>query len=323
MNKKTVIVILLLAVSAWCLPTLYDDIAVSTSITPSYYSLYITNYYWWVVGVRPSDWDIVLYNDTTFTQPICGSNDFVVCDAGHTPHPQPYGVKAYRLSGSGNATVEYENGSDMLTAGLNGPFTWAIGQSDVVEIWDVYLTPTNSGTFTLDITSGSADLGFALFKSNGVPYYATRSDAVASADANGSGGDENFSYAATSTEWYGLVVWANNTSSATYTIYVPPGVGISEPYIITHTPNIFAPNPFSTTTTIEYNLPKSSNIVMKVLDAYGGVVKVLTNSEQKVGFHRITWDGKNSSGHVAPAGIYFCKIEIEDRNAIQKMIKLN
>jgi len=63
------------------------------------------------------------------------------------------------------------------------------------------------------------------------------------------------------------------------------------------------PNPFNPVTMIKYNIPKSSNVTMKVYDIIGNEVSTLVNSKQEAGTYEIGWDGSQNS-----SGVYFYKI---------------
>jgi len=204
-----------------------DDIQVlsenvwnNTSADPEYFQFTSTGGYWNVVGVRPNtsgdDWDISLYDDLTFSTVLSSSIyggsmvDYVLLDGNHTPS-DARGIKASRYSGSGSGRVEWEGGTDLITPGA--PFTEAWTAGDVVEVWDVYLTP---GYYkcTMLVNSGTADLGMALYGSSGSAYYAARANYLALADANGAGTGESFWINITTTDYYGLCLFANDPNSA-------------------------------------------------------------------------------------------------------------
>jgi hypothetical protein len=63
------------------------------------------------------------------------------------------------------------------------------------------------------------------------------------------------------------------------------------------------PNPFNPTTTIEYNLPVTEHVILKVYNAAGQQITTLVDSYKKAGRHRIVFDGKNLS-----TGLYFYSI---------------
>lgn len=174
-----------------------------------------TNSYWAAVGIRPAsgtDWDISTYPQESqsglLAESRLGTNavDFVVIDYNHTAKNA---VFPYGWYGTGSATVHAYYGSDTLTVGTALTTTIGSGYVDVVRVWDVYLTAGQTYKFRFTANSGSLDLGMALFNSGGASYYAGRSAAVASADSNGAGLGEEFSYTAPSSDYYGLVVFCN------------------------------------------------------------------------------------------------------------------
>jgi hypothetical protein len=63
------------------------------------------------------------------------------------------------------------------------------------------------------------------------------------------------------------------------------------------------PNPFNPTTTIEFQLPSSSFVVVKVFDVFGKEVATLVEQKITAGTRRVTW---NASG--MPSGVYFYRI---------------
>jgi len=207
--------------------SLYDltpDSYISTSTVPDYYQFTSSPAYWSVVGIRPNtdgeDWDIQLFDNTSFSNSLAISTwggsavDFIVIDGNHTASAAR-GVKAIRYSGTGTGRVEWEGDNEIIYAGSTGyNYTWSTG--DVVEMYDVWLNPGYYKCTMLN--SGSADLGMALYASSGAAYYSARSGYTALADANAAGGDESFWITITTADYYGLCVFANNTSSSTFTI---------------------------------------------------------------------------------------------------------
>jgi hypothetical protein len=197
----------------------------TSTVVPGNYSFNQQTEYWSVVGIRSSstaDYDIVLYNDSLHADSLASSEldglDFIVGDH-NLNHDRMglYYVKVIQYSGSGAYTVEWESGNEQLTIpGVTGSITW--GNTTVVKVWDATLTAGRTYTFTLNMTSGTADVGIALFRSSGTLYYAGKDSFVQSADENGNGQGETFAYTAPATDYYGFVVWSNNAASANFTI---------------------------------------------------------------------------------------------------------
>ncbi len=69
-----------------------------------------------------------------------------------------------------------------------------------------------------------------------------------------------------------------------------------------------SPNPFNPSTVIEYGLPQSSNVTLKIYNAYGQEVRILIDGFEMAGYKSAIWDGKNNRGESVPSGIYFYRI---------------
>ncbi|MDR8390924.1 right-handed parallel beta-helix repeat-containing protein, partial [Aliifodinibius sp. S!AR15-10] len=66
------------------------------------------------------------------------------------------------------------------------------------------------------------------------------------------------------------------------------------------------PNPFNPTTTIQYKMPVSGKVTVKVYNAIGRQVAVLVNEKlQQAGLYNLSWDGSSVS-----SGVYFYRISI-------------
>jgi len=78
------------------------------------------------------------------------------------------------------------------------------------------------------------------------------------------------------------------------------------------------PNPFNPTTTIEFHLPKATNVTIKVYNSIGVEVKTLVNDKRyEAGIHRITFDAEN-----LPSGVYIYKMITPEFSASKKMVLL-
>ncbi|NQT96254.1 MAG: T9SS type A sorting domain-containing protein, partial [Candidatus Marinimicrobia bacterium] len=82
------------------------------------------------------------------------------------------------------------------------------------------------------------------------------------------------------------------------------------------------PNPFNPITTINYDLPENGNVSLIIYDILGRQVIQLTDEFQEAGYKSIRWNGRNKSGQIVSAGMYFYAIEASKYSAIRKMILL-
>jgi len=74
------------------------------------------------------------------------------------------------------------------------------------------------------------------------------------------------------------------------------------------------PNPFNPSTKIEFSIPETSFITLKVYDAVGNEISTLFSGEKGAGNYKVDFDGKNLA-----SGIYFCKM---NTGSFSKSIKM-
>ena len=73
------------------------------------------------------------------------------------------------------------------------------------------------------------------------------------------------------------------------------------------------PNPFKTTTTIPFSLPKAERVRMTVYNLLGAHVATIIASEDiPAGYHAALWDGRSDIGVPVASGIYFIRMEAGD-----------
>ena len=82
------------------------------------------------------------------------------------------------------------------------------------------------------------------------------------------------------------------------------------------------PNPFNPITTINYDLPEDGQVKLAIYDIMGRQVIKLLHEHQQAGYKSIRWNGRNTSGQVVSAGMYFYALEAGKYSAIRKMILL-
>lgn len=72
------------------------------------------------------------------------------------------------------------------------------------------------------------------------------------------------------------------------------------------------PNPFRSSTRIEYNIPRTSKVGIKIFNETGDLVYRLMTHMQTAGKKFVTWNGRNVNGQQVPFGRYFYVIRIDD-----------
>ena len=82
------------------------------------------------------------------------------------------------------------------------------------------------------------------------------------------------------------------------------------------------PNPFNPSTTIEYDLPYTSNVKIEVFNILGQSVRTLVDTKQIANRYSIQWDGTDRAGNKLATGLYFYKITADNFTSSRKMLLL-
>jgi hypothetical protein len=77
------------------------------------------------------------------------------------------------------------------------------------------------------------------------------------------------------------------------------------------------PNPFNPATTISFDVPQKSFASLRVFDALGREVAVLTSEELPAGAYTRHWNASDM-----PSGIYFYRLQAGDFTATKKLVLL-
>ena len=100
-----------------------------------------------------------------------------------------------------------------------------------------------------------------------------------------------------------------------------PGVdeNTNKPFAVFNLTQI-APNPVKTAGVIEYQLPTSQRVSLKVYDIAGKLVKTLVSETAEAGTYRAVWDGRDERGNRVASGVYLYRLQGKDECATKKMI---
>ena len=64
------------------------------------------------------------------------------------------------------------------------------------------------------------------------------------------------------------------------------------------------PNPFNPETTIRYSINFDGNVIIKIYNMAGELIKNVDHGYRNTGFHSFKWDGFNHSNEPVPSGVY-------------------
>jgi len=114
----------------------------------------------------------------------------------------------------------------------------------------------------------------------------------------------------------GATIWAVRSNGG-ISRYGAPIIGVNP--ISTETPSSYSvsqnyPNPFNPTTKINFALPKSGLVSLKVYDITGKEVATLLNEVKNVGTYSVDFNAANLS-----SGIYFYKMSVNGYSEVKKM----
>ena len=99
------------------------------------------------------------------------------------------------------------------------------------------------------------------------------------------------------------------------TVGVGGGAG---PRTLMLSPNV--PNPMRGSTRISFVLPEPAPARLVVHDASGRQVRVLLDGRLSAGETGITWDGRDDAGSRVAAGVYFYRLETDERSLVRKLV---
>jgi len=85
------------------------------------------------------------------------------------------------------------------------------------------------------------------------------------------------------------------------------------------------PNPFNPETWIPYQIRESAEVMIRIYNANGRLVRTLALGQRQAGFYlgrsrAASWDGHNDAGEKVSSGVYFYQIQAGDFNATRKLV---
>ncbi len=80
------------------------------------------------------------------------------------------------------------------------------------------------------------------------------------------------------------------------------------------------PNPFNPSTTIKFDLSKSSQVVLEVYNYKGEKISTLINGKMEAGAYNIKWNGKDSHHNLVSAGVYYIKMKADNYSKIKRAV---
>ena len=82
------------------------------------------------------------------------------------------------------------------------------------------------------------------------------------------------------------------------------------------------PNPFRAPTSIAYQVPAATRVLLAVYDLAGRRVKTLVNDYREAGKYTQVWDGTDDAGARAIGGIYFYRLQTGAKVTMRRMVMI-
>jgi hypothetical protein len=176
-----------------------------------------TKIYWRGTALRPkyqSDYDLWLHTQSDYSAWQV-SSEYGTGRVDYTLTKEYVSTTGYprvvNFSGDDEYNIGYMYRLEVpSTFSIIPPYAggWVLGSNALWGVWEVYLD--SPGTWQVVVTpyDSDLDLGAAIHDPGGADYQ-SRSDALALSDQLGTGLTEKFEFVASSSGYYGLVVWSN------------------------------------------------------------------------------------------------------------------
>ncbi len=208
------------------------------------------------------------------------------------------------------------------------------GGDSLVAVNNIFVRTTNIAV--KDVGAGSI-AAYNLFFANGTDDSQSNIDAATtfsgdpllSADRRLSDGSPAIDAGTASFEHHGQIVWSRNAADydgeapdlgafeSTDTVDVIEGPGDLGVQLLAP-----VPNPSRESTTLSMMLQRPARVRVEIVDVTGRQVRMLTDRDRPAGRHDVSWDGRNETGEVVPAGVYFARLKAGTQELSRRFIKL-
>jgi hypothetical protein len=83
------------------------------------------------------------------------------------------------------------------------------------------------------------------------------------------------------------------------------------------------PNPSKSAVSLRFDLPRAGRARLELVDVAGRHVHTLVDAALAAGPHETTWDGRADDGLLAPAGLYWARLEADGAVATRRVVRLH
>jgi len=80
------------------------------------------------------------------------------------------------------------------------------------------------------------------------------------------------------------------------------------------------PNPFNPSTNLFFETAAAGHVRLDVYDVAGRLVATLVDEARDIGRHHVTWDGRDTAGRTAAAGVYLYRLKVGSYSETKRMV---
>lgn len=127
---------------------------------------------------------------------------------------------------------------------------------------------------------------------------------------------------------YSALLIINSNDPVNFEKFIPvqlrvePNTAVAQeeniPHAFTLSQNL--PNPFHTSTRMEYSLPKAAEVELQVFNLQGQLVRTLVSGKQPAGRGTATWNGFDQRGRRVASGVYFFVLKTPEQKLTRKLV---
>lgn len=253
--------------------------------------------------VLPDNYSELGYNDGTFEQGFnVGSTNLMAVKYQYPNQVTLKYIKVYVTEVRTSPMiirVYDDNGVDGMPGATQlSQFTYAA--SNIVVGWNYIPVPLGS-----DITIADGSFYVAILEYT--------SSSVIGLDTSQNG----HSYKKTAAGWEAIT----NGEVMMQTIVLNNGTAGDDPSIapLTFVTNNY-PNPFNPETSINYTVPKDGQTSITIYNTKGQVVRSLLSNRVKAGSYKVSWNGKDDLGNDVASGVYYYRLDNNQKSITKKML---
>ena len=103
--------------------------------------------------------------------------------------------------------------------------------------------------------------------------------------------------------------------------FTPPVVSVGEGTPIAERMQLQNyPNPFASSTNIEFRVPEAGEVRVQVYSPSGQLIRSIDAGRMESGLHRVAWDARNDAGVRMPPGVYFHVVRVGEHVGSKRMV---